>query len=134
MSLINASVLSGATYVAPTGGSALAFAGRGAQNGSHVLYESAATDARTQKSIVCSVKDAKVSAGAPNGYTQNRATLTYKEPLTLDNANITVNTMQCNLAVDVETTAAEMLEMKNLMCQFIMDTDFTEFWNNRSLA
>lgn len=134
MPLSTASILSGATYVTPTGGTALTFAGRGAQNNTHILVDSAATDARTQKSIVCSVKDPKVSAGAPNGYTQARVTVTTKSPKTLANLNITVNTMQTTMATDTETTAAEIAELKLQHIQAIMDADFTALWLNRSLA
>jgi hypothetical protein len=134
MSLINASVLSGATYNVPTGGSALAFAGRGASGNTHILYDTSSTDARTQKTLVCTVKDPKVSAGAPNGYTQARSKILFKSPLELDNGNVTVNTGAAEFAVDVETTSAEFDELKLILCQAIMDTDFTEFWQNRSLS
>jgi len=133
MSLINASILEGATYVVPTGGSALAFAGRGAQGNTHVLYDTAAVDARTQKTIVCTVKDPKPSAGAPNGYTQARTSILMKDPLSLDNGGLTVNTAGANFAIDVETTSAEFADMKLRLCQCIMDTDFDAFWLNRSL-
>lgn len=134
MSLINASVLSGATYAAPTGGTAMPFVGRGIQGNSHTLYESGATDARVQKTLVCTFKDAKISPSAPNGYTQKRAVLLQKEPLALDNGNRTINTFSSTLSVDIETTVAEIDEMKLRHCQYIMDSDFTEFWKNGSLA
>lgn len=134
MSLNNASVLSGATYVAPTGGSALAFESLGVRNNTNEIFATADTDLRTRRSIVCTVKDPKVSASAPNGYTQARRTATFKSPLSLDNGNVTVNTAKVEFAFDVETTEAELDEMKLILCQAIMDSDFDNFYADGSLA
>ena len=91
MSLKNLSLLTGATLVAPTGGSAMPFLSIGSNaDNPDTLYCTSDTDFRTQRTVDVSVKRPKVSATAPNGYTQARATAVFKFPLELENGNITV--------------------------------------------
>lgn len=132
MSLTNASVLSGAT-ITPSGGSALPFASLGIRNNTNVLYATGDADLRTRRSIVCSVKEPKVSTGAPNGYTQARATMIFKSPLTLDNGNVTVNTVRVEIAYDVETSAAEVTELSVIGAQLLADADFSSLISDLSL-
>lgn len=134
MPLSNASVLSGATYVTPTGGTALPFGSLGIRNNTNTLFATGDADLRTRRTVVCSVKEPKVSLGAPNGYTQARRTMVAKSPLTLDNGNVTVNTGRTEFSFDVETSAAEIDELKIVQIQLIMDSDFSEFIENGSLA
>jgi len=133
MPLSTASVLSGATTAA-SGGSALAFTGAGIRNNSHALYVAADTDLRTRRALVCSVKEPKVSSSAPNGYTQARSTVTYKAPLSLDNGNVTVNTVRVEVSYDVETSAAELTELKCIGSQILTDADFDALFQSQSLA
>lgn len=133
MSLSNASVLSGAT-VAASGGSALPFASLGIRNESNTLYATGDADLRTRRQIVCSIKEPKVSAGAPNGYTQARRTMVFKSPLLLDNGNITVNTVRVEFSYDVETSNAEVVELKSIGAQMICDSDFGDLIEDGSLV
>jgi len=133
MSLNNASVSSGAT-VAPTGGTALAFASRGIIGSSNTLYVDADTDSRTRRSLVCTVKDAKISASAPNGYTQQRTAFVFKSPLTLDNGNVTVNKVNIEFAFDVETTDAEIEELRVIAAQICCDADFEDAVKRQALT
>lgn len=133
MSLSNASVLSGAT-ITPSGGTALPFSSLGIQNSSNTIYATGDADLRTRRSIVCSVKDPKVSAGAPNGYTQARATAVFKSPLELDNGMITVNTVRVEFAYDVETSQAEIDELKVIAAQICTDADFAGLIADLSLS
>lgn len=134
MSLNNASVLTGATYVAPSGGTALPFGSTGLRNNTNVLYATGDSDLRTRRTITCAVKEPKTSVSAPNGMTQARASLVFKSPLTLDNGNITVNTVRIEFAYDVETSVAEIDELKIIASQLIGDSDFDELIANISLA
>jgi hypothetical protein len=120
--------------MAPTGGSALAFSSAGQSAGINTLYATADTDLRTRRSIVATVKDPKVSASAPNGYTQARATVVYKAPLALDNGGVTVNTVRIEFAYDVETSTAEKTELLVIASQICNDADFTELFQNLSLS
>lgn len=69
------------------------------------------SDIRTRKEAEFSSVAAKPSSSAPNGYTQNRASVYLKYPLTLDNGLVTTNTIQITLSKDVETTSTEVDEM-----------------------
>lgn len=133
MSLSNASVSSGAT-IAPTGGTALAFTSRGIVGNTNTIYVDADTDSRTRRSIVCTTKDAKVSAGAPNGYTQQRTSFVFKSPLTLDNGLVTVNKVSIEFAYDVETSDAELEELRIIAAQICSDADFEDAVKRLSLA
>lgn len=133
MSLSNASLFTGAT-VAPTGGSALAFTSGGISAGVNPLYCTADDDLRTRREVICTTKAPKVSASAPNGYTQQRAAANIKFPLELDNGNITINTLRIELSCDVETTSTEKDEYMSVGAQLLCDADFTEFFQNLSLA
>lgn len=129
MSLSNASVLSGAT-MSPSGGTALAFESQGSTLATNKLIVTADTDLRTRREISATIKEPRVQASAPNGYTQARSILVFKAPLSLDNGNITVNTLRIELAFDVETTDAEKDELLVLGSQFLNDSDFTGFFKN----
>jgi hypothetical protein len=133
MSLNNASVLSGGT-VATTGGSALAFSGAGARNNSHTLNATGDTDLRTRRQVVCTVREPRVSANAPNGYTQARATFLFKSPLALDNGNVTVNTVRIEFSFDSETSSTELEELRVIAAQICADSDFEECVTQLSLA
>jgi hypothetical protein len=81
-----------------------------------------------QVTFTFSFKDPKVSASAPNGYTQARTSVVMRSPLALDNGEYTVNTGRIELAVDHETTNSEVQTMLNCMGQLLCDSDFTEAW------
>lgn len=133
MSLNNASLLSGAS-VAATGGTALPFGSLGSPGSINTLYASDDSDIRTRREIVCQTRAARQNVDTPNGYTQSRSIVTVKTPLSLDNGEVTVNTVRIEIATDVETTDAEKLELRNIAAQAIIDSDFLEFWDNQSLV
>ena len=132
MGLNNASLLQGAT-VAASGGTALAFSSLGGSPG-NTLYAIDDPDIRTRRDIVCNTTAARPKSDAPNGYTQQRTNATVKIPLTLDNGNVTVNTIRIEMSTDVETTDAEKLELRSIAAQVLVDSDFLEFWDNQSLV
>lgn len=131
--LANASIDVDATLT-PSGGTATSLASLGNTLLEHDLFLDDGSEFIAQSGISCSIKTPKVSASAPNGYTQKRCTLLFKVPLALDNGNYTVNTVSINLAVDVETTSAEITSMLVSAAQFLTDSDFSDFWTKQSLA
>jgi hypothetical protein len=58
--------------------------------------------------IDLSVSPAVPLSTAPGGYTQSRRTVVSKEPKTLANDNVTVNTVRTQVAFDPETTPSEL--------------------------
>jgi hypothetical protein len=135
MSLKTASVLKDGT-VATTGGTATTFIDKGTspQCNSWVGILDDGSEFLAQSSATFTVKDPKVQSSAPNGYTQARSSVVLKVPLALDNGEYTLNTIKIELAVDHETTAAEIATMKVYAAQFLQDSDFTEFWTKQALG
>lgn len=132
MPLSTAVVKTGAT-IAPTGGTDLTFASKGIVSGVNVLYVDADTDSRLRRNIVCTTKEAKASASAPNGMTQQRCQFVFKSPLLLENGLITVNKVSIEFAYDVETTDAEVEELRIIAAQVCADADFTNAIKRLSL-
>jgi len=133
MPLSSASVLSGATLT-PSGGSAISFVSAGIRNEVNTLNCSNDADLRTRRQIVCSTREPRPSEGAPNGYTQARATAFLKFPLELENGNVTINTVRIEVAYDVETSASELTEYKVIAAQVLNDSDFSALFSSLSLA
>lgn len=133
MPLKTAVVKTGAT-LAPTGGSDLTFADLGTIGSQVALTVPADTDLRIRRTVVGSFKNPKANAGSPNGYTQARATLTFKKPKMLANGKITVNTIQVSMAYDWETTDAEKTELLDVAAQMCFDADFTPFFKQLNPA
>jgi len=132
MSVSNASIVTAPSSITVTGGTAVAFSSLGLADGKQTLFVAADTDQRIRRSIDVSVKPAKSSSSAPNGYTQPRATLTLKKPKVLANGKITVATLRVEMAYDVEYTQTEIQEMVDFGAQFFCDADFANFWKQMS--
>lgn len=133
MSLVTSSILKDGV-VATTGGTATGMIDKG---GTLEKWEGILDDGSEFISqSVCSftIKDPKVNIGSPNGYTQARSTVTLKVPLLLDNGSYTVNTLSIQLAVDHETTDAEISTMLVYGAQLLADSDFSDFWKKQSLG
>lgn len=133
MAISSASVLKDGT-VSTTGGTATSLASLGNTLGQHNCYFDDGSEFLAQSNIDFTVKAPKVSATAPNGYTQARNTVLIKVPLALDNGSVTVNTVRIDFASDIEMTDAERLTMRVYAAQILSDSDFTEFWDNQSLS
>ncbi len=117
-----------------TGGTSTAFASKGATLNKHNLFLDDGAILLDQVELQVTTKEAKVQASAPNGYTQARVIAKLLYPLNLDNGARTVNTITLEMATDVETTDAEKLSMRVAACQLLFDSDFTELWDNLSVA
>lgn len=133
MSLSNATTLSGATF-AGTGGTTVNWSSMGQQGNKNLLVVTTDSDLRVRRSLDVVVKLPTPSSGAPNGYTQARASMLYKQPLLLENGKITVNTMKCEIAYDVETTPEEIQSMLDVGCQVMFDGDFISVFKTLSLS
>jgi hypothetical protein len=88
----------------------------------------------SQKKVNFSVKPPKVSATAPGGYSQARATCVLQDPFVLDNGNTTVNTMRMELACDPEATPAERKALRYNAALILLDSDFDELWDELATA
>lgn len=121
------------TYVVPSDGTAGTLAVTGTDRDTTVASFTADTNYLTKRVFEFSTKDAKPSATAPNGYTQQRATLIAKFPFILDNLKRTVNTVRIEFSCDIELTVAEKYEILLEASQLLGDTDFQGFWTNLAL-
>lgn len=129
MAISGAGIKSGSTtYVAPSDGSAITLATEGGAVGLTIASPESDTEYLTKRLYEFSFRDAKVSPSAPNGYTQQRATVLVKAPFILDNGNRTVNTVKIEFNCDIELTVEEKYELLLQASQLLGDTDFTAFW------
>lgn len=134
MSLTNASLQTGATGITVTAGSALALSLVAAAPGKAEL--AALTDSQiARRSVSLSATEGQLYPQAQTGYTQNRRNAIVRTPVSKTppgaaSAVTTLNTAKIQLAFDVQSTDAEVLELKMLACQAIMDSDFDGFWRN----
>lgn len=133
MSIQSSSILYDGT-VSATGGTATTLKSKGGTNNELTVFLDDGSDFFDQKTVQFTVREPKVSASAPNGYTQARNKVRVMVPLALDNGNVTINTMEIHLNCDPETTDAEISTMLSLGGQLCTDSDFLEFWQKRSLA
>lgn len=133
MSLINASLLTGATLSA-SGGTALPLASLGQSGNKVTLVPTADTDFRTRRSFDVTVKSPSPNSAGPNGYTQARPSVVVKQPIVLANGKTTVNTARVELAYDVETSQAQIDALMLLAAQVLFDADFTPTFKALSLA
>lgn len=133
MTIKSSSILSGATSVSATGGSATTMIDKGTNGLTTVIMDDGAEFA-LQTKLEFSIQDPVVSSAAPNGFTQARSKCRLLKPLLLDNGNYTTNTGLVQFSWDPETTDAERKEIRYLVAQAIVDSDFDEFYNNQSLA
>jgi hypothetical protein len=134
MAISGAGIKSGSTtYVVPSDGSAITLAIVGTDLTSCNASPTADTSYLTKRVYEFSTVDAKPSVGAPNGYTQQRAKLTFKAPFILVDGNRTVNTIRIEASFDIELTVAEKYELLLHASQVLGDTDFQGFWTALAL-
>lgn len=118
--------------ISPSGGTAQSFSSLGGTlERKNVYFDGTQFGSRVEAEFT--VKPPRVSASAPNGYTQARETVLIKSPLALDNGNTTINTISITMAADIELTDAENLTMRKYAAQILTDTEFSEFWNGQSV-
>lgn len=134
MSLQNAAVVTAPSAFTPTGGTALTFTLISQSANGVSIAVAADTDSRTRRRIETSLTVPRVSAAAPNGYTQARNELKFKKPKLLANGKFTTNEIIIQLRSDPETTQVEIQELLDVGAQALTDSDFSNFWKLQSLA
>lgn len=117
-----------------TAGTATTLKHKTDSDNSIIVFLDDGSDLVSQKTVEFSYKGPKVQAGTPNGYTQARNSVVVKSPFILDNGELTVNTVRIEIAVDSELTAAEKLTLRDWAAQLLLDSDYTEFWDDQTVA
>lgn len=132
MPISNASIPVGAT-LAPSGGTAtnLVVVGRSLSDAATFVGTTGVTQL-TRTAIDFSVKQPKVNAGSPGGFTQGRSIVKITSPKVLANLKRTLNSIKIELSFDPETTDAEVTALKTQAALLLVDSDFTDFWLNQS--
>jgi hypothetical protein len=124
MALSSASVPVGATYT-PSGGTATSFISMGKTLNQNKLYiDDSPTSLALRKTALATVKPPVVSSDAPNGFTQQRSSISFHVPLLLDNGEYTTNKVEVSISYDVETSAAELQYLRDLVIFTGADADF----------
>jgi hypothetical protein len=131
---VEATIKTGATTVAASGGDDQVLESLGISGGKNLVRFVGDDNIITRRTLEFSTTTPKISPSAPNGYTQQRASVFMRFPLSLDNGNTTVNTVSITLAVDPETTSSEIEEYCETAAQVLAQSDFAEFWAQLSLA
>lgn len=134
MSIKTASVLVDGT-VATTGGTATTLIDKGSSTKNNwvgILNDS--SEFLNQTTVTFSIREPRVDSGAPNGYTQARSEVVVHVPLALDNGSYTRNTLRLSVAVDHETTDAEIESILVLGAQLLADSDFSDFFKKQALS
>jgi len=132
MSIDTASIAVDST-VGFTGGTATGLKSLGtAVNGKKSVILDDSSDFVDQTTIDFIARLPKVKKDAPSGYTARRCGVTLKKPRQQASLEYHVDTAKAELAVSVETTAAELLTMKVNLCNLIMDADFDDFYQHGS--
>lgn len=135
MAISGAGIKSGSTtYVVPSDGTAITFGIHGTELNTVLASPTVDTNYLTKRIYEFSSVEAKPSASAPNGYTQQRAKATLKFPFILDNGNRTINTVRIEFSCDIELTVAEKYEILLQASQVLGDTDFQGFWTALSMS
>ncbi len=133
MSITNMAVNVGGTS-SVTGGTSTSYLAKGTTLDRRTLILDDNSDYVDQTKVEFSIKDPKVSAGAPNGYTQARSNVYVQVPLALDNGNRTINSLRIELSVDPETSDAEISAMLEEGAQILYQTALRDFWQKRALS
>ena len=134
MSINAASILIDGT-VSTTGGTATSLKTKTNDNSGHRVYLDDSSDLADQTEITFSTKEAKVKSDAPSGYTQPRNNLFVRIPFTVPSTGlVTYRTVKVEFADDIEVTDAQKLSTRVLVAQLLVDSDFTDFWDDQSRA
>lgn len=133
MSIASGTVLVGGT-TSSTGGTSTGFIVKGDTQGEAkvILDDGSAFIDSTQ--IAFTVRDPVVNSSSPNGYTQQRSSVSVLVPLALDNDNYTTNSVKVSISCDPETTDAEKDALIEMAAQLLRGSAFDDFWKKQSLG
>lgn len=133
MALANATLVTGAT-ISVTGGSTMTLAPSGKEVPEGIeLIDVNAADYRTRTSVTCRSKTPAYNSGTQQ-YSKGRNFVTVIQPKILADLSTVFPTARIELDFHPEQTAAERLEMRKLLAQTLVDSDFETFWVTGSRA
>jgi hypothetical protein len=122
-------VTSGSSAViSPTGGSSETFVAMGIVDGKQTIYFDGDGDFNSRRTITFSKTDPKPNASSPGGYTQERRLVVIKRPKTLDNGDVTIETLRMEMSTASETTDSEKLDLQFTGAQVLGHADFVDYW------
>lgn len=130
--LNSASLQTGATGATITGGTAVTYSQNGAVIPQGIqVADTSATDYRTQKTITFRSRLAAYNKGL---WSKNKRSATVVQPKVLADGSIAFNVFRVEQEIHPESSAAEILELRMLGVQSILDSEYATFWSNGSLA
>jgi hypothetical protein len=133
MALDNMAYKASATAITATAGIASNLLSINDDGSKHVLALGTGSFLSTP-SVTYTASAPKASVQSPSGYTQQRLNIALKTPKTLANDKLIVNMGRVELSTDVETTTAEIDEMRRLLAQFITSSASDNFFHSMSLS
>lgn len=121
-------MMKGATGITVTAGTSTAFVDDGLEvkNGIHVV-DSASTNFITRPHYT--FKNRSWSLQGDGTWSKGKRDVVYTQPKVLASTAVTFNVGRISLEIHPESTAAELLELKLMTCQAIMDADLTDFYS-----
>lgn len=125
--------LHSATSMSVTGGTSKSYTVMKRGNGSLNVADLSETDSRLRRSVDFRATLSRISPSAPNGYTQERKEAKFRFPIVLANSNRTENSVTVTLSHDIETTAAQKLEMRLTVAQSLSQAAWQDYWNSGSV-
>lgn len=132
MTILAAQVLE-STTPGYTGGTPATLVKLGGDLTSHTAYFGG-TSYSDRNDLTFTVKAPKPNATSPGGFTQGRSVVFIKVPRTLANGDKTSDTIKIEMSKDVETVAADSLEMRRVIAQVLTESGWTAFWDNQSVG
>jgi len=129
----DASISVGGTAISVTGGTATTLKSLGQNLDEHIVYVDDGLGAQLRPTVSFKVTRPKASATAPSGFTQARTQVVFKQPMVLATGELVVNTFRATIAVDVETSEAEIDQLVNTASQLLGDADFSDAYNAQSV-
>lgn len=132
--LQNGQITAGSTAMSLsiTGGSAITLTKVSGSGNSNEFVVSTDTDTRTRRRIKATTSKATANNGMASGFTLDKGTLELISPKTLANGKMDYPKITVTYNTSVENTAAEKTELRRLLAQMALDSDFDDFWNIQS--
>lgn len=134
MTISTMTLLEGAT-ITPSGGSAITFSASSNPQGNSIrAYVNEDLDLLTRRTVEFSVSEPKPNTASPSGHTLARNSVFVRVPFTLDNGLVTTHTIQIKMARDAEATSAEILELRKLGAQLLIDSELDDYFNQLAVV
>jgi hypothetical protein len=127
MSLKNMTLKTGASAVAPTGGTDMVYADDGVtiQNGLHLIVPATADYSLREQ---CTAKFRPPVLQADGSYTKDKKTMSLAFPFVLASGKTVYSVVRCEIEVHPEVPSADALDYKYLGAQAFSSDDTANFW------